>query len=96
MRFSPLLPNWFVNIASPVFHVPLHIFFFGTFIGVAPQTFIAVKSGLTLQEITSADQIVDPRAFLTLIILMFLALVPTLKPVQNVMAKIFGTKVKDD
>jgi len=92
MRFSPLLPNWFVNIASAVFHVPFHIFWFGTFIGVAPQTFIAVKAGLTLQEITSAQEIVDWRAFVTLLLLMFLALVPTLKPVQTFANKILKTK----
>jgi uncharacterized membrane protein YdjX (TVP38/TMEM64 family) len=51
LRISPLLPNWFVNIASPIPPVPFHIFFLGTFFGVMPQTLIAVKAGLTLQEI---------------------------------------------
>jgi len=55
-----------------------------------------VKAGLTLQEITSADQILDWRSFLTLFLLMFLALVPTFKPVQSFFAKILGTKSKTE
>eukprot|EP01130_Rhizamoeba_saxonica_P015227 TRINITY_DN6790_c1_g1_i2.p1 TRINITY_DN6790_c1_g1~~TRINITY_DN6790_c1_g1_i2.p1 ORF type:complete len:212 (-),score=16.49 TRINITY_DN6790_c1_g1_i2:236-787(-) len=43
LRFSPLLPNWFVNIASPVFGVPFHIFWFGTFIGT-DSIFLYVKN----------------------------------------------------
>jgi len=83
LRFSPLLPNWFVNIASPVFHVPFHIFWIGTFIGVSAQTFIAVKAGLTLQDIDDPRDILDVRAIATLFGLAFLSLLPTFKPVQD-------------
>jgi len=57
LRFSPLFPNFFVNIASPIFHIPFHIFWFGTFIGVSAQTTIAVRAGLTIQDIK------DPKIF---------------------------------
>jgi hypothetical protein len=35
LRVTPFLPNWFINIASPVIDVPLAPFFWGTFIGEA-------------------------------------------------------------
>jgi hypothetical protein len=30
LRITPLVPNSFVNMASPVVGIPFHIFFFGT------------------------------------------------------------------
>ena len=33
LRITPFLPNWFINITSPVIEVPLTPFFIGTFIG---------------------------------------------------------------
>ena len=34
LRITPFLPNWFINITSPVINVPLMPFFLGTFIGM--------------------------------------------------------------
>nr|XP_024003321.1 transmembrane protein 41B isoform X3 [Salvelinus alpinus] len=31
LRITPFLPNWFINITSPVINVPLGVFFLGTF-----------------------------------------------------------------
>ncbi|MFH4976340.1 hypothetical protein AB6A40_003049 [Gnathostoma spinigerum] len=55
LRVTPILPNWFINIASPIVDVPAHIFFFGTFFGVAPPSFIFIQAGTTLQRLTSAN-----------------------------------------
>lgn len=33
LRITPFLPNWFINITSPVINVPLEVFFIGTFLG---------------------------------------------------------------
>jgi uncharacterized membrane protein YdjX (TVP38/TMEM64 family) len=33
LRITPLLPNWFVNVASPIVGVPLHIFVLATLVG---------------------------------------------------------------
>lgn len=90
IRVSPLLPNWFVNLASPIFSIPFHIFFIGTFIGVMPQSFIAVKAGLTIQDIQSVSDVLDIKALLSLFALAFLALIPTLKPVQDFLNKILN------
>ncbi|VDM41542.1 unnamed protein product [Toxocara canis] len=53
LRVTPLLPNWFINIASPIVDVPVPVFFFGTFFGVAPPSFIFIQAGTTLQMMTS-------------------------------------------
>lgn len=37
LRVSPLLPNWFVNLSSPIVGIPFHIFFLTTLVGIAPQ-----------------------------------------------------------
>jgi len=33
LRITPFLPNWFINMVSPVINVPLSTFFIGTFFG---------------------------------------------------------------
>ena len=38
LRITPFLPNWFINITSPVINVPLKVFFIGTFLGKASSS----------------------------------------------------------
>jgi hypothetical protein len=33
LRLTPFLPNWFINLASPVLFVPFKTFFFATYLG---------------------------------------------------------------
>ena len=33
LRITPLVPNWFVNISSPIVGIPFSYFFFGTLFG---------------------------------------------------------------
>lgn len=54
LRMTPVLPNWFINLVSPVIGIPLHIFMLGTFFGVAPPSMIAIQAGKTLQKLTSS------------------------------------------
>ncbi|XP_017871380.1 PREDICTED: transmembrane protein 41 homolog isoform X2 [Drosophila arizonae] len=56
LRMTPILPNWFINLASPVIGVPLHIFALGTFCGVAPPSVIAIQAGKTLQKMSSSSE----------------------------------------
>ncbi|CAJ0962179.1 unnamed protein product [Ranitomeya imitator] len=56
LRITPFLPNWFINITSPVINVPLKVFFLGTFLGVAPPSFVAIKAGTTLYQLTTAGR----------------------------------------
>lgn len=53
LRITPFLPNWFINIASPHLNIPIYTFFFGTFFGVAPPSFIHVQAGKAIQQLST-------------------------------------------
>jgi uncharacterized membrane protein YdjX (TVP38/TMEM64 family) len=77
LRLSPFLPNWFINIASPVLCIPYSTFALATLIGVAPQTFIAVNAGSTVTKITDPNaKLFGLRTWCTLASIAFLALLP--------------------
>ncbi|XP_053948701.1 transmembrane protein 41 homolog [Anastrepha obliqua] len=56
LRMTPILPNWFINLASPVIGVPVYTFALGTFFGVAPPSIVAIQAGKTLQKMTSSSE----------------------------------------
>ncbi|XP_070554257.1 transmembrane protein 41B-like [Ptychodera flava] len=76
LRITPFLPNWFINIASPVIDVPLTPFFVGTFFGVAPLSFIAIQAGTTLYQLMNASDAVSMRSIIVLGVLAVLSLLP--------------------
>jgi uncharacterized membrane protein YdjX (TVP38/TMEM64 family) len=76
LRITPFLPNWFINIASPLVDVPLKPFFLGTFFGVAPPSFIAIHAGTTLQKLTSSKSILSWTSVIMLIIFATIAIIP--------------------
>ncbi|KAL7702790.1 SNARE associated Golgi protein [Lotmaria passim] len=45
LRLTPILPNWLVNLASPVVGVPLYAFAGATMLGIIPQTYLTVRFG---------------------------------------------------
>lgn len=58
LRLTPLIPNWFVNLGSPLVGIPYVYFiiasFFGIFLfyeylGLMPNNFILIQTGLTLK-----------------------------------------------
>ncbi|VDO98644.1 unnamed protein product [Schistosoma mattheei] len=64
LRICPFIPNWLVNISSPIIDIPLVHFFFGTFV-----------AGTVLQELTDLG-VTSLASFSTLIILAGLSLLP--------------------
>jgi uncharacterized membrane protein YdjX (TVP38/TMEM64 family) len=76
LRITPFLPNWFINITSPVINVPLVPFFLGTFIGVAPPSFVAIHAGTTLQQLTSTGDTISWTSIIILACLAFISLAP--------------------
>lgn len=76
LRVTPFLPNWFINLTAPVIGVPLAPFAFGTFVGVAPPSFIAIQGGQTLHTMTEQDSAFSITSFVWLAIFGFVALVP--------------------
>ncbi|XP_054379664.1 transmembrane protein 41B isoform X1 [Pongo abelii] len=78
LRITPFLPNWFINITSPVINVPLKVFFIGTFLGVAPPSFVAIKAGTTLHQLTTAGEAVSWNSIFILMILAVLSILPAI------------------
>ncbi|KAH8876696.1 Transmembrane protein 41B, partial [Schistosoma japonicum] len=75
LRVCPFIPNWLVNISSPIIDVPLVHFFFGTFVGVVPLSLVFIKAGTVLQELTDLG-VTSLASFSTLLILAGLSLLP--------------------
>lgn len=78
LRITPFLPNWFINIVSPVIEIPVSTFFIATFIGVAPLSFIAIQAGTTLYQLTTAGDAISWTGVGVMAILAVLSLVPVL------------------
>uniref|UniRef100_A0A8C4SN38 Transmembrane protein 41B n=1 Tax=Erpetoichthys calabaricus TaxID=27687 RepID=A0A8C4SN38_ERPCA len=76
LRITPFLPNWFINITSPVINVPLGVFFVGTFLGVAPPSFVAINAGTTLYKLATAGEAVSWNSLFILGILAVLSILP--------------------
>jgi len=78
LRITPFLPNWFINIVSPVIDVHLKPFWIGTFIGVAPPSFIAIQAGTTLQQLTSTTDALSVQSIALLVVFAFLSILPAI------------------
>uniref|UniRef100_A0A7I4Y0R0 Transmembrane protein 41B n=1 Tax=Haemonchus contortus TaxID=6289 RepID=A0A7I4Y0R0_HAECO len=78
LRVTPFLPNWFINIASPVLDVPLGVFFLGTFLGVAPPSFLYIQAGSTLEQMVHTNVTWNLHSVLLLTFFALLSLLPVL------------------
>lgn len=75
LRLTPLIPNWFVNLASPLVGIPYLHFLFASMFGMMPMNFILIQTGQTLKEIETIG--IQTHHFITLFCLGMLALIPT-------------------
>ncbi|CAG8590374.1 2187_t:CDS:2 [Paraglomus brasilianum] len=78
LRVTPFLPNWFINIASPHMNVGINTFYWATFFGVMPLSFIHVQAGETIHRITETDNFtfLTPQNVLTMTMIAVAALIP--------------------
>ncbi|ORZ11854.1 hypothetical protein BCR42DRAFT_462049 [Absidia repens] len=78
LRIAPFPPNWTVNLGAPHLGVPLSTFFWGTFIGVAPPSFLHVQAGAAIDRLSSSDELVilTPLNVACLVGIAIAALVP--------------------
>ncbi|KNC79289.1 hypothetical protein SARC_08321, partial [Sphaeroforma arctica JP610] len=76
LRVTPLLPNWFINISSPVLHVAVWPFFIGTFIGVAPPSIFFIQAGQVLSSLGSTSEVIGPGRVVLLLLLGLVSLAP--------------------
>lgn len=83
LRITPLLPNWFINAASPVVGMPIATFFIGTFLGVMPPSVFHVRAGVALDQLTSPSDALDWGAVASLCGLGLITVLPTLPGVTE-------------
>ena len=76
LRITPILPNWFINLCSPILDVPLKPFFLGTFAGVALPSILFIQAGKTLHQLSSASDAVSWRSMLLLAACAMVSLLP--------------------
>jgi uncharacterized membrane protein YdjX (TVP38/TMEM64 family) len=76
LRLTPLVPNWFVNLGSPLVGMPYKYFLIGSCIGLIPNNFILLQTGMTLKEIEKIG--LSVKHLLILMFLAFFSLLPTL------------------
>lgn len=76
LRITPILPNWFINVCSPILDVPLGAFFAGTFAGVALPSILFIQAGKTLHQLTSASDVFSWRSIIMLGCCALLSLLP--------------------
>lgn len=72
-RMFPISPSWLLNIVAPFLNIPLPIFAFSAFVGLAPYNFICVQAGYILGELKSWDDVFSST---NIIKLSSLALIP--------------------
>lgn len=77
MRLVPIFPFFIVNILPAMFSVSLLTFFWTTFVGILPGSFIFVNVGRSLGEVSSVSDLVSTQVLLSLAALGFLILVPS-------------------
>jgi uncharacterized membrane protein YdjX (TVP38/TMEM64 family) len=78
LRLTPLLPNVFINVASPIVGVPLADFAAGTIVGCAPNNWLAAHAGARLGELRSLADLYSLRALLLCAAAGGIALLPAL------------------
>ncbi|GJQ65181.1 hypothetical protein Trydic_g17306 [Trypoxylus dichotomus] len=76
LRVTPFLPNWFINLTAPVIGVPLVPFALGTFVGVAPPSFVAIQAGQTLHDMSANDSAFSWTSIFWLGVFAVVSLVP--------------------
>jgi uncharacterized membrane protein YdjX (TVP38/TMEM64 family) len=83
LRLTPVFPFWLINIAAPIFKVPLRIFAATTFFGIIPGTFVYASIGAGAGAVLASGKslslkgvLFKPEVIVPIVGLMLLALLP--------------------
>ncbi|KAK6091874.1 hypothetical protein BDV3_006584 [Batrachochytrium dendrobatidis] len=76
IRTMPVVPGWFVNLASPFVGVPIGTFFTSTAIGLVPFHYICVQAAHTLSTLESMAGIFSIWTVLQLFMITAVIIVP--------------------
>ena len=96
LRLTPLLPNWFINVASPLVGVPLWHFATATFLGTTPANVVYYYAGTVLKDQGEFDTSKGYKSVIVMALLAVLSLVPTFfkKQIAQMEKNMGSTKVK--
>ncbi|CAM6117240.1 unnamed protein product [Calypogeia fissa] len=78
IRLTPILPNWFINVASPLVGVPWRDFVIGTTVGLTPASIVGVKAGGILSKINSLSDLYDFWTIATMSFMAILVMLPVI------------------
>ncbi|CAF2608737.1 unnamed protein product [Rotaria sp. Silwood2] len=92
LRITPILPNWFINLCSPILDVPLKPFFLGTFAGVALPSILFIQAGKTIHQLSSPSDVFSWGSIFMLSFCAILSLLPIY--FKNQIEKFFKSKIK--
>ena len=76
VRVTPILPHWFVSIASPIVGIPYSIFVAATVLGHVPMNLIAIHGGATLSSLHGIQDLYTFKNVMFLICVAIVALIP--------------------
>ena len=74
LRITPILPNWFINISSPIVGISFLNFFFATLFGLMPANIIHVRTGIFLNDMDKIG--LNLNSLFLLVLIGFVALIP--------------------
>ncbi|KAK3569431.1 hypothetical protein QTP86_030070 [Hemibagrus guttatus] len=77
MRLFPISPNWFLNMSSPIFNIPLAHFSLSVLIGLMPYNLVCVQTGVVLSDLSSLDDVLSWSVVLKLLLISCTALLPS-------------------
>ncbi|KAH6578017.1 hypothetical protein BASA62_000541 [Batrachochytrium salamandrivorans] len=76
IRTMPVVPGWFVNLASPFVGIPIGHFFISTAIGLTPFHYICVQAARTLSTLDSMTQVLNIWTLLQLVMITAVVIAP--------------------
>ena len=51
LRIVPIVPNWMINLLSPIIGIPIKVFIAATAAGLIPPNFIHITTGMAVQSL---------------------------------------------
>lgn len=81
LRITPILPNWLINISSPIVGVDIVTYLGATFLGMVPANCIHVNTGMALSSVSEIG--LSYKSLVFLLLVGSLALVPTVLVKSN-------------
>jgi len=78
LRMTPFMPNWFINLASPVIGIPFSTFYFATLLGLMPANYLHVTTGAVIHSFQTGESVIEWRTMIALSCVGVISLFPVL------------------